>query len=149
MGLTTSLGAIDGCPWSMVDGWWLIPGSQPSMVSQLPLDIGHRLSSIGNHRWFQAKKADSPPPSLSIYIYSIIWKIYAYDLHIFVVCYPSTPSAAYMRHWTRSVLVQLMACRLLGAKSIHEPMLTYCQLNTKYPISVKFESKYKTSIHEN
>ena len=33
------------------------------------------------------------------------------------------PSAAYMRQWIRSALVQIMACRLFGAKPLHEPML--------------------------
>ena len=34
------------------------------------------------------------------------------------------PSAAYMRQWTGSALVQVMACRLFGAKPLPEPMLT-------------------------
>ena len=38
------------------------------------------------------------------------------------------PSAAYMHQWTGSALVQVMACRLFGAKPLPEPMLTYCQL---------------------
>ena len=37
------------------------------------------------------------------------------------------PSAAYMRQWTLSALVQVMACHLLGAKPLPEPILTYCQ----------------------
>ena len=32
-----------------------------------------------------------------------------------------------MHHWTGSSLVQVMACRLFGAKPLPEPMLTYCQ----------------------
>ena len=52
--------------------------------------------------------------------------------------------AAYMRQWTgRQALVQVMACRLFGAKSLPEPMLTYCQLDPQEQISVKFHSKYK------
>ena len=54
----------------------------------------------------------------------------------------SPPSAAYMRQWTGSTLVQVMACRLLGAKPLPEPMLTYCQLDSWVQISVKFESKF-------
>ena len=38
-------------------------------------------------------------------------------------------SATYMRHWSGSSLVHLMACRLLGAKLLPEAMLTYCQLD--------------------
>ena len=41
----------------------------------------------------------------------------------------SPPSAAYMRRWTGSALVQIMACRLDGAKPLSEPMLTYYQFD--------------------
>ena len=41
----------------------------------------------------------------------------------------SPPSAAYMRQWTGSALVRVIACRLFGAKPLPEPMLTYCQLD--------------------
>ena len=54
----------------------------------------------------------------------------------------SPPSAAYMRQWTGSSLVQVMACRLFGAKPLPEPMLTYCQLDSWEHISVKFESEF-------
>ena len=36
------------------------------------------------------------------------------------------PSDAYMRQLTRPSLVQIMACRLNGAKPLSEPMLEYC-----------------------
>ena len=36
------------------------------------------------------------------------------------MCYPS---AAYMRHWTGSALVQIMACHLFGAKPLSKPIL--------------------------
>ena len=39
------------------------------------------------------------------------------------------PSAAYMRQWIGSALVQIMACRLFGAKPLSKPMLGYCQLD--------------------
>ena len=38
-------------------------------------------------------------------------------------------SAAYMRWWTQSTLVQIMACRLVGARPFFEPMLEYCFLD--------------------
>ena len=38
----------------------------------------------------------------------------------------SPPSVAYMRQLTGSALVQIMACRLIGAKPLSEPMLEYC-----------------------
>ena len=44
-------------------------------------------------------------------------------------------------HWhhpTSPSLVQVMACRLFGAKPLSEPMLDYCQLNPWEHISVKF-----------
>ena len=34
-----------------------------------------------------------------------------------------------MRHWTGSSVVQIMACRLCGAKPLPAPMLTHCQLD--------------------
>ena len=36
------------------------------------------------------------------------------------------PSAAYMRHWIGSALVQIMACRLFGTEPQSEPVLEYC-----------------------
>ena len=55
--------------------------------------------------------------------------------------YLISPSAAYMRQWTGSSLVQLMACRLIGAKPLPEPVLAYCHLDSWKHISVKFESE--------
>ena len=52
------------------------------------------------------------------------------------------PSDAYMR-WIGSALVQVIACRLSGAKSLPEPMLPYCQLDPWEQTSVNFESKFK------
>ena len=40
----------------------------------------------------------------------------------------SPPSAAYMCQWIGSSLVQIMACRLFGAKPLSKPVLKYCQL---------------------
>ena len=49
-----------------------------------------------------------------------------------------------VRQWTWSTLVQVMACRLSGAKPLPEPMPPYCQLHSYEHTSVKFESRYKT-----
>ena len=38
----------------------------------------------------------------------------------------SPPSAAYVRQWIGSALVQIMACRRFGAKPLSTPMLGYC-----------------------
>ena len=54
----------------------------------------------------------------------------------------SPPSAAYIRQWIGSALVQVMACRLFGAKPLPEPMLTCCQLDSWEQISVKFELEF-------
>ena len=42
----------------------------------------------------------------------------------------SSPSCAtYMRQWIGLALVEIMACRLFGAKPLSKPMLGYCQLH--------------------
>ena len=56
----------------------------------------------------------------------------------------SPPNATYIPRWTESVLVQVIACRLLGANPLPEPMHTYCQLHPQEHTLVKLESKYKT-----
>ena len=61
----------------------------------------------------------------------------------------SPHSAAYMRRWTGSSLVQVMACRLFGAKPLPEPMMAYCQLDSWEQISVKFERNSIILIQEN
>ena len=48
------------------------------------------------------------------------------------------PSAAYMRKQPMISLVQIMACRLFGAKPLSEPMLDYCQLEPWEQTSVQF-----------
>ena len=57
---------------------------------------------------------------------------------------PTHPRAAYMRQWSESTLVQIMACRLFGAKPLSKPTVGYCQLDPKEQTSVKFWSQYKT-----
>ena len=49
-----------------------------------------------------------------------------------------------MCQWTGPALVQVIACRLFGAKPLPEPMLPYCRLDTREQTSMKFESKYKS-----
>ena len=55
----------------------------------------------------------------------------------------ATPSDAYMHQWTGPALLQIMACGLDGAQPLSEPMLTYCQLDPKQHISMKFYLKFK------
>ena len=45
------------------------------------------------------------------------------------LCGLSPFGAAYMRQWIESALVQIMACRLFGAKPFSKPMLGYRQLD--------------------
>ena len=52
-------------------------------------------------------------------------------------------SDAYERQWNKPSLVQIMACRLFGAKPLSEPVLTCCQLEPKEFYLVKFWSKIK------
>ena len=47
-----------------------------------------------------------------------------------------------MRQWTWSSLVQIMDCRLFGAKPLPEPMLAYWQLDSWEQVSVKFKSEF-------
>ena len=41
----------------------------------------------------------------------------------------SPPNVAYMCQWIDSASVQIMACRLFGAKPLSEPMLIFCKLD--------------------
>ena len=62
----------------------------------------------------------------------------------FITFNSSPPRATYMHQWIGSALVQIMACRLFGAKLLSKPMLGYCQLDPQEETSVKLRSKYKT-----
>ena len=53
------------------------------------------------------------------------------------------PSDAYMRQYSIPTLLQIMACRLFGAKPLSKPMLPYCQLDSKEHIAVKCYLKFK------
>ena len=50
----------------------------------------------------------------------------------------SPPGATYMRQWIWNALVQIMACRLFGAKPLFKQMLGYCQVDPKEQTLVKF-----------
>ena len=56
----------------------------------------------------------------------------------------SPTSTAYIPQWNESALVQIMACRLFGAKPLSKPMLGDCQLDTYVQTWMQFYSKYKT-----
>ena len=51
-----------------------------------------------------------------------------------LLCFNSSPPCAtYMLQSFRSALVQIMACRLFGAKPLFKPMLCYCEILIKIP----------------
>ena len=54
-----------------------------------------------------------------------------------------------MRELTGSSLLQVMACRLFGAKPLPSAMLPYRQLDSWEHISVKFESNFIILSQEN
>ena len=66
--------------------------------------------------YIQPPSLPSKYSELSIFYRSLGW------LKIQINSY--SPSATYMRQWTGSALVQIMACRLIGAKPLPEPILT-------------------------
>ena len=67
-------------------------------------------------------------------------------MNILVFVNLSPTSASYMRRWTGSTLVQVMACRLFGTKPLLKAMLSYNQFNSREQISLKFESEFYHSI---
>ena len=56
---------------------------------------------------------------------------------------PCPPSVAHMHLWTGSALIQVKACRLFGAKTLLEPLPTYCQLRPWEQTSVKCLSEFQ------
>ena len=79
---------------------------------------------------------------LSIMHFKEIYAKPAFCCDLFLSFNWSPSSAAFMCQWTGSSLVQVMACRLFGAKPLHEPMVPYCQLDSGKQISGKFELKF-------
>ena len=54
----------------------------------------------------------------------------------------SPPNAAYMRQCIGSVLIQIMACCLFGARPLPDPVLVYYHLDSLELISVKLKSEF-------
>ena len=52
-----------------------------------------------------------------------------------------------MCQWIWSTLVQIMACRLFGAKPLSKPMILYCQLDPKGQTEWKFNQNTKCLTH--
>ena len=78
----------------------------------------------------------------TIHVSQHTWRITTIRQIRFPVFNSFPPSAAYMRRWTGPSLVQVMACRLFGAKPLPEPKLANFQLDSWEQISVKFLLKF-------
>ena len=84
------------------------------LVQELPVAV------VQFHTGVQTKilmfsSADEPNAQSTIWInLEIAW----FNFHSLI-----SPSAAYMRHWIGSALVQIIACRLFGAEPLSKPML--------------------------
>ena len=59
------------------------------------------------------------------------------------------PGDACMRQWMKSSLVQVITCRLFGAKPLPEPILTFCHLDPSWHASVEFHQNTHIFIREN
>ena len=59
------------------------------------------------------------------------------------------PDDPYMRQWTKSSLVQAMACRLCLAKQLSEPMMCYCQSDTKEKMQWNLNENTRISYKQN
>ena len=59
------------------------------------------------------------------------------------------PGDAYMRQWNMPSLVQIMACRLLSAKPLSEPMMVYRKLEPQEQIQWKSDWNSNIFIKDN
>ena len=57
--------------------------------------------------------------------------------------------AVYMRHWIGTALIQIMACRLFGAKPLSKPILGDCHLDSWDKIQWNFNPNSCIFIQEN
>ena len=60
----------------------------------------------------------------------LLIRTYNYHMDSHLLVNSSPVSAAYMRQWTGSSLIQMVACCLFGTEPLAEPILTYCQLDS-------------------
>ena len=88
------------------------------------------ISKINRDKRTSAKEKITVSCCHSVYLSTFIW------------INSPPPSAAYMCHWIRSALVQIMPWRLFGAKALSKPILAYCQLDGQEQTSVKFETDF-------
>ena len=82
----------------------------------------------------------------------ISFQLQAFDIHNSWFCLTHLALVPHIcvGELRQSVLVQVMACRLLGGKPLPEPMLIYCQLDLQEQTSVKFRMEIQNlKMHEN
>ena len=68
------------------------------------------------------------------------------DWFIYSLFNSSPHSATYMCQWIKSALVQIMACRLFGAKPLSIQMLRFCQLD-RVPTRSGIREKVGNSVY--
>ena len=109
--------------YSQIDGnYCLILGSAENgrvILSEAEQDFYYRVCHFSGHYWGYYTGARS----LCSNILQHSWKSVAIRL----INLPPL-SAAYMRQWIGSALVQIKACRLFGAKPLSKAVLGYCKM---------------------
>ena len=78
-----------------------------------------------------------------------MWHLYERPNKYHFCVNSSPPSVACIRQLIGSALVQIMACRLFGAKPSSKLMLGYCQLDFRNKLRWLFNQNSKHFIHEN
>ena len=86
-------------------------------------------------------------PLLSEPVMVILWTHICITQPLWVNSSPP-PSVAYIRQWTWSALVQIMACRLIGAKPLSGPMLDIVNWTLRNKLQWNFNQSTKLFIHE-
>ena len=81
----------------------------------------------------RAREWNTGPFSIVIYVLIPLWK--QSRISVVSIDNSSPPSAAYMRHWIRSALIQVIACRLFGAK----PLPDQCWPIVNWTLGNKFQ----------
>ena len=115
-------------------GWWFEKTSRPLWrhcnvpilnwlwVRMKPCHLGMRLLSptivIHVRKGFRKRQSELPASFGRI------------DAELEWSQWKSSPSAAYIRRWNGSSLVQVISFRLFSAKPLPEPTLVYCQFDT-------------------
>ena len=126
VGIGLGNGLVSQATSHYVSQWWLIPMSSSDVSG-----LGDGLVLVWVMAWCCWRQA-------------ITWATdYSYYVAMWCDSVNSSPaSAAYTRQWTGSALVQVMTCRLSGAKPLPELMLAYCRMDSSERISMIFESKF-------